>query len=1281
MGYSNSNVKNYGYHIRLITGLIVILLICQMSIPHSTIVTESTGLTTWTQNTKSEFEGGTFSQLEVNQYGEISLAEETLGVADEFNDETRIESYNNVFVDTVNGEVGLQLSAPKNVSFNKTFGGTDDEIGYCVQQTSDGGFIIVGHTASKGAGDWDLILIKTDSSGNQLWERVYGNIKMDYGNYVHQTSDGGYIITGATVPPSSDRSEVWLVKTDSAGMMTWNKTYPAQYSEYGACVRETADGGFIIAGKAGSIRPDVWIIKTDISGNKQWDKKFDTGDEDYGHFIQQTSDGGYIIVGRTMDTTNDENVYLIKIDGNGNGKWTRVIGGAGREAGYEVYETRDSGFIIFGASNTDSHGLWDAMILKTNSMGYEQWTKLYGGPGVDTAYSGRETYDGGFIMFATTDSNSAMSFDAWLIKTDSNGNHIWNKTYGSSNREVIYGGELTVDGGYVLCGLTESYGAGGEDIWLLKVECRDYPYFGDMSSSDLIPTNFLSLDKFDYEAVIPASTLISIQFSTDGYVWYNSKRQPDVWSVIADGINSFDLSSFSSAGNAFYYKIRLISENSNIPVLKSVSLSYSKITDQGNYESVQFNSNNDFAVKTIKWTADLSSGMSIGFQLRTEMTKSALNSKEYAGPDGKSNSYYTVSGSPAWQGHDLCRWMQYRVVLSKNNDVPSSPVLYEVKIDYNILPSKPDRLVPADDSVLNGDKLSFGWEFGDIDSDGQGAFQWQADDEIDFSGIEYDSGIIEDNTPRYEPDFELDDGIWYWRLRTRDSDGNWGPYNSSVFLYDSKIEAPLDVKITPADWTSVNKYSVTWTDPEDLSGIENGVYYLQGYSPPKYANDGTWKPGKPFTFFAEYEGESTLYLWLKDKAGNSDFNKYATIPIKLDTIAPDIIHSPKSWINENEKITINAQVTDESSGVSEVILYYKYASNLEYNTIKMVSTDSEGKYYTVDLPANFTIKENIQYFIKATDLATPANTHFFGKSGVTTVEPLITNYIELMLFPKVKSTQPTGDNVSVKSLIKIEFNKEMNKKLTEAAFSIAPITLGDWSWDKNTLIFTPTTQLKYQTNYSIRLKDSAECKNGCNIDEDYTWSFTTEKKSGGGGPYTGPGTTGSGEDDKEGGLDTNTIILIIVVIIVLVMLIIIGIVLKRKSMESEQIEKPEDGIDEASDGFTQYDEKDLYKDDTVVEVIPPKAVAQEGPMYEDISTTSGEYLVTDTPGAPPPPFRSQTPVSTYPGFPQAPPPMQTGHRPPVPPPPQATQVQYPFKCNRCGSPINQPNWCPRCGTQ
>lgn len=360
------------------------------------------------------------------------------------------------------------------ITFEKTFGGAECDRGYSVQQTTDGGYIIVGITESFGAGDFDVYLIKTDSLGDTLWTKTFGGTDYDEGSSIQVTSDGGYIITGSihAYGDIEDTSDVYLIKIDSSGNKEWDRTYGGDSADYGKSVQQTQDGGYIIAGvtesySAGSY--DVWLIKTNSAGNKLWDKTFGGNSADYGNSVQQTSDGGFIVTGGTVSygTGGSSDMWLIKTDSLGNKEWDKTFGGPDGDGGSCVQQTSDGGYIITG--NFQPLDYLDVWLIKTDTSGDTLWTKTFGGTPPDAGKSVAQTSDGGYLITGHTQSYGAGSADVYLIKTDENGNTLWTKTFGGSSWDVGSSVTQTSDGGYIIAGYTESYGAGG-DVYLIKTD-------------------------------------------------------------------------------------------------------------------------------------------------------------------------------------------------------------------------------------------------------------------------------------------------------------------------------------------------------------------------------------------------------------------------------------------------------------------------------------------------------------------------------------------------------------------------------------------------------------------------------------------------------------------------------------------------------------------------------------------------------------------------------------------------------------------------------------------
>ncbi len=308
--------------------------------------------------------------------------------------------------------------------FAKTYGGEDYDEARSVQQTSDGGYIVAGYTYSFGADDYNIFLIKTDANGNIIWAKTYGGTDEDRAYSVQQTSDGGYIVAGITRSFGAGLSDILLIKTDANGNIIWAKTYGGTYYDYAYSVQQTSDGGYIVAGYTASFgagNDDIFLIKTDANGNIIWAKTYGGTYYDYAHSVQQTSDGGYIVAGYTASFgAGYYDAFLVKTDANGNIQWAKTYGGTDDDSASSVQQTSDGGYIVAGWTQSFGAGGWDIFLIKTDANGNIQWAKTYGGTYWDGVFSVQQTSDGGYIVAGWTQSFGPG--DIFLIKTDEDGN-------------------------------------------------------------------------------------------------------------------------------------------------------------------------------------------------------------------------------------------------------------------------------------------------------------------------------------------------------------------------------------------------------------------------------------------------------------------------------------------------------------------------------------------------------------------------------------------------------------------------------------------------------------------------------------------------------------------------------------------------------------------------------------------------------------------------------------------------------------------------------------------
>jgi hypothetical protein len=359
-------------------------------------------------------------------------------------------------------------------SFAKTYGGTTyyNKV-FSVQQTSDGGYIVAGRINFTDMGGVDIILLKTDANGNIIWAKTYGGTDYDRAESVQQTSDGGYIVAGWTESFGAGNSDIFLVKTDESGNLQWAKTYGGTYWDYAYSVQQTSDGGYIVAGGTysfGAGSYDIFLIKTDANGNIIWAKTYGGGGGDWASSVQQTSEGGYIVAGYTNSFGGPfYDIFLIKTDASGNIIWAKTYGGTYWDYAYSVQQTSDGGYIVAGWTRSFSADSIDILLIKTDANGNIIWAKTYGGTYEDYAYSVQQTSDGGYIVAGYTNSFGAGNDDIFLIKTDANGNIIWAKTYGGTYWDRTFSVQQTSDGGYIAAGRTSSFIG---DILLIKTDAN-----------------------------------------------------------------------------------------------------------------------------------------------------------------------------------------------------------------------------------------------------------------------------------------------------------------------------------------------------------------------------------------------------------------------------------------------------------------------------------------------------------------------------------------------------------------------------------------------------------------------------------------------------------------------------------------------------------------------------------------------------------------------------------------------------------------------------------------
>jgi hypothetical protein len=355
--------------------------------------------------------------------------------------------------------------------FERTFGGAADDFGHTALALADG-FLLAGYTASFGSGANDAYLVRTDAQGETLWTRVYGSDADDWSFRAIPTADGGCAVVGYAI--RSGRADLTLLKVDDRGDSAWCRTYGGSSDDLGYGIELCPDSGFIIAGATfsyGTGRPNIYVIRTDALGDTLWTRTYGGAGEEYGFSVAVTRDSGFVIAGWTTSFgARGGDVYLIRTDSHGDTLWTRMYGGAGNDYCHTVRQTPDGGYILAGSTFSYGAGGPDLWLVRTDPDGDTLWTRTYGGTGYDLGHSVDLAADGGFAFAGVTRSFGAGDDDVLLVRTDSLGDTLWTRTFGGAEEERAFSVTSTADRGFALGGSTRSFGAGGADAWLVRTD-------------------------------------------------------------------------------------------------------------------------------------------------------------------------------------------------------------------------------------------------------------------------------------------------------------------------------------------------------------------------------------------------------------------------------------------------------------------------------------------------------------------------------------------------------------------------------------------------------------------------------------------------------------------------------------------------------------------------------------------------------------------------------------------------------------------------------------------
>ncbi|SMC91099.1 hypothetical protein, partial [Moheibacter sediminis] len=429
-----------------------------------------------------------------------------------------------------------QAQITPEIEWSKTLGSTSMDVGRGVVQTSDGGYIAFGQVMMGDAdvtnfkGGVDYWIAKTSVTGELEWEKTYGGSLLDFGGddqilKIRQTQDGGYILGGTSNSDDGDvthnygMEDIWLVKIDSSGNIQWEKNYGGSGEDVFRDIQPTDDGGYILTGRTTSSDGDInseyielgayttaWVAKLDDSGNIEWSNDIGGYDTFFNEFfsIYPVSDG-YVATGSSdgvggdipSDGRGSSDFWVVKMDISGQVVWSKLYGGPSMDQPSSIRPADDGGYVVagyvsqLGGDVTESYGGQDIWILKLNNDGNLEWQKSIGGSRGEGIQEIQTTLDGGYVVGGYTlstdghfeENASKGEQDKFLLKINSTGDIVWTKTFGGSSHDILWGFEITSEGGFITIGSTNSI-----DGDLVGKENNDFDYWIVKLSPDcLVP--------------------------------------------------------------------------------------------------------------------------------------------------------------------------------------------------------------------------------------------------------------------------------------------------------------------------------------------------------------------------------------------------------------------------------------------------------------------------------------------------------------------------------------------------------------------------------------------------------------------------------------------------------------------------------------------------------------------------------------------------------------------------------------------------------------------------
>jgi len=412
--------------------------------------------------------------------------------------------------------------AQPSIEWEKSFGGSKAEYASKIINTSDGGYLVGSETDSNNGdvsgnhGITDMWLTKINSNGVKQWQKCLGGIDFDIVRGMDNTTDGGYILVGNTFSNGAKNTsqvfgnrgdlDIWVVKVDENGNIEWRQNYGGCDRDESRAIRQTSDGNYVIVGGTLSINSgevfgvhggwDAWVFKIAPDGALIWQKTIGGTGFDYLYALQETQNGDLIIGGGSSSTNGDlagannngeEDYWIAKLSMNGDLLWNKTYGGSDKDGIRGVCIATDGDILVTGQTGsndgdvTGAYGGFDAWILRLDSDGALLWQKVLGGSGYDAGFSILQRTDNDFIFAGETSSNDGDvvgqhgETDAWIVKFDKNGDLKTSTCLGGSNKDYTRSILPSADNSVIIAGTVASSDGdvslnhGLTDVWIVKL--------------------------------------------------------------------------------------------------------------------------------------------------------------------------------------------------------------------------------------------------------------------------------------------------------------------------------------------------------------------------------------------------------------------------------------------------------------------------------------------------------------------------------------------------------------------------------------------------------------------------------------------------------------------------------------------------------------------------------------------------------------------------------------------------------------------------------------------